>query len=106
MVRMVGMLRYGRQPFGIDELESTIREEMAVSKRMLVVDLGVRASHVTTLCSDRGEVLWSKRQFRNRHDELVDLAARIGECDALVVVMEPTRNAWVPVVTAAMRFSP
>ncbi len=73
-----------------------------MSKRMLGVDLGVRASHVATLCNDRGEVLWSKRRFRNRHDELVDLAARIGECDELVVVMEPTRNAWVPVAAHFM----
>jgi len=68
-----------------------------MSKRMLGVDLGVRASHVATLCDDQGEVIWSKRRFRNRHDELVDLVARIGECDELVVVMEPTRNTWVPV---------
>ena len=68
----------------------------------LGVDLGIRATHVATLCDERGEVVWSKRRFGNRHDELVALVDEIGDCDELTVVMEPTRNAWVPVAAHLM----
>ena len=70
--------------------------------RTLGVDLGIRAAHVATLCDERGERVWSKRRFGNRHDELVALVGQIGECDKLTVVMEPTRNAWVPVAAHFM----
>jgi transposase len=66
------------------------------------VDLGVRAAHVATLCDERGEVVWSKRRFRNRHSELGAVLDQIGDCDQLTVVMEPTRNAWVPVAAHFM----
>ena len=39
-----------------------------MSIRTLGVDLGIRAVHVATLCDSRGEVVWSKRRFGNRHD--------------------------------------
>ena len=68
----------------------------------LGVDLGIRATHVATLCDSRGEVVWSKRRFGNRHDELVALVDEIGDCDELTVVMEPTRNTWVPVAAPFM----
>ncbi len=70
--------------------------------RTLGVDLGIRAAHVATLCDERGERVWSKRRFRNRHDELEALVGQIGDCDELTVVMEPTRNAWVPVAAHFM----
>ncbi len=68
-----------------------------MSMWILGVDLGIRAAHVATLCDSRGEVVWSKRRFRSRHDELVALVDEIGNCDELTVVMEPTRNEWVVV---------
>ncbi len=70
--------------------------------RMLGVDLGIRAGHVATLCDERGAVVWSKRRFSNRRDELEALVAEVGGCDELTVVMEPTRNAWVPVAAHFM----
>ncbi len=70
--------------------------------RTLGVDLGIRAGHVATLCDERGEQVWSKRRFGNRHDELVALVDQIGVCDELTVVMEPTRNAWVAVAAHFM----
>ncbi len=51
--------------------------------RTLGVDLGIRAAHVATLCDERGERVWSRRRFRNRHDELEALVGQIGECDEL-----------------------
>ena len=68
-----------------------------MARRTLGVDLGIRAAHVATLCDERGERVWSKRRFRNRRDELEAMVGHIGECDELTVVMEPTRNVWVPV---------
>jgi transposase len=63
----------------------------------LGIDLAVRAAHVATLTNARGEVVWSRYRFRNRRGELAALIARVGELSELTVVMEPTRNAWVPV---------
>lgn len=68
-----------------------------MSKRTLGVDLAVRASHVATLCDERGEVVWSRHRFSNHHDDLVELVKRVGDLGGLTVVMEPTRNTWVPV---------
>ena len=73
-----------------------------MSKHTLGIDLRVRAAHVATLCDERGEVIWSKRRFRNRHHDLVAVVDQIGDCDQLTVVMEPTRNAWVPLATHFM----
>ncbi len=73
-----------------------------MSRCTLGVDLGVRAAHVATLCDERGEVIWSKRRFPNRQLELEAVVDRIGNCDELTVVMEPTRNAWVPVAAHFM----
>jgi len=70
--------------------------------RMLGVDLGIRAGHVATLCDERGAMVWSKRRFGNRRDELEALVTEVGDCDELTVVMEPTRNAWVPVAAHFM----
>ncbi len=73
-----------------------------MENRTLGVDLGIRATHVATLCNERGERVWSRRRFGNRRDELEALVGEIGECDELTVVMEPTRNAWVPVAAHFM----
>jgi len=61
----------------------------------LGIDLAVRAAHVATLTNDRGEVVWSRRRFRNRHDDLLALSDAAGPPTELTVVMEPTRNSWV-----------
>jgi len=61
----------------------------------LGIDLAVRAAHVATLTNDRGEVMWSKRRFRNSHADFAALTAATGPIEELTVVMEPTRNAWV-----------
>ena len=73
-----------------------------MGKHTLGIDLGVRAAHVATLCDERGEVIWSKRRFGNRHRELVAVVDQVGDCDQLMVVMEPTRNARVPVAAHFM----
>ncbi len=54
-----------------------------MGKHTLGIDLGVRAAHVATLCDEQGEVIWSKRRFGNRHQELVAVVDQIGDCDQL-----------------------
>lgn len=68
----------------------------------LGIDLAVRAVHVATLADDRGEVIWTRRKFRNTPADLAELASATGPASELRVVMEPTRNAWV-IVAAFFR---
>jgi transposase len=63
----------------------------------LGIDLAVRAAHVATLTDGRGEVVWKRRRFFNRQADLVALSTAAGPPEGLTVVMEPTRNPWVPV---------
>lgn len=97
LIGCLGVCAVAGSPF----LGSTRRVEQAegavMSKHTLGIDLGVRTTHVATLCDERGEVIWSKRRFGNCQDELVAMVAQVGDCDELTVVMEATRNAWVPV---------
>jgi transposase len=61
----------------------------------LGIDLAVRAPHVATLTDEQGNVVWTKRRFRNCRDDLSALSAAAGATGDLTVVMEPTRNSWV-----------
>lgn len=63
------------------------------------VDLAVRAPHQASLADERGVVLWSGHRFRTTAGDLRSLWDRlpVGTGPAEVtIVMEPTRNAWVP----------
>lgn len=65
-------------------------------KMTLGVDVAVRAKHRATLADARGEFVWSGRGFRTRPEELEDLWAQVPDDAEVTVVLEPTRNAWVP----------
>ena len=63
------------------------------------IDIAVRAPHQASLADERGELLWSGHRFRTTASDLQRLWARLPEQSApaeLTIVMEPTRNAWVP----------
>jgi transposase len=65
----------------------------------LGIDIACRAPHQAALADDRGEFVWSGRRFRTTPAELERLWAMLpadARADQLLVVMEPTRNAWVP----------
>jgi transposase len=65
----------------------------------LGIDIACRAAHHATLADNRGELLWSGRRFRTTAADLDKLWALLPprtEPSAVTVVMEPTRNAWVP----------
>lgn len=63
------------------------------------IDIAVRAAHQASLADEQGRVLWSGHRFRTRSEDLDRLWARLPDGvtpDAVTIVMEPTRNAWVP----------
>jgi len=65
----------------------------------LGIDLACRAAHVASLAGADGTLVWRGRSFYTRPADLEKLWRDLA-CDdpsALTVVMEPTRNAWIPV---------
>jgi transposase len=65
----------------------------------LGVDLACSATHVATLADAGGRLIWSNFRFRTGVAELEALRAKVPAGARLQVVMEPTRNAWVPLAT-------
>lgn len=65
----------------------------------LGIDIACRAAHQASLADRRGEFVWSGRPFRTTPADLEALWASLppgtGPTE-VTVVMEPTRNAWVP----------
>ena len=65
----------------------------------LGIDIAVRAPHQASLADERGQLLWSGHRFRTTAADLERLWERLPTDhlpEDLTVVMEPTRNAWVP----------
>lgn len=63
------------------------------------IDIAVRAAHQASLADETGRLLWSGHRFRTTGADLSTLWARLPEGATpgeLTIVMEPTRNAWVP----------
>ena len=61
------------------------------------IDVACRAAHRAACADTTGALLWRNVRFLTRAEDLEELWQRIplGE-DDITVVMEPTRNAWVP----------
>ncbi len=67
----------------------------------LGIDVACRAAHQASLAGADGTLMWSGRKFFTRPAELERLWADLDldeDCE-LTVVMEPTRNAWVPLAS-------
>ena len=62
----------------------------------LGIDVACRADHRASLADDRGEFLWSSWRFRTTTVDLERLWAKIPDGARVTVILEPTRNAWVP----------
>ena len=65
----------------------------------LGIDIVCRAAHQVSLADDQGRFLWSGRRFRTTPGDLTELWAMLPDGTdpaQVLVVMEPTRNAWVP----------
>ncbi|WP_222870609.1 IS110 family transposase [Micromonospora sp. MP36] len=65
----------------------------------LRIDIACRAAHQASLADEQGRFVWAGRRFRTTPSDLARLWAMLpaGTDPAdVLVVMEPTRNAWVP----------
>jgi transposase len=62
----------------------------------LGIDVACRAAHQASLADQAGRFAWSGRRFRTTAADLERLWQSIPAGAAVTVVMEPTRNAWVP----------
>ena len=67
-----------------------------VTQVRLGVDVACRAAHQASLADATGKLLFSGRKFHTRPDELERLWSQLPAGAEVMVVMEPTRNAWVP----------
>src|ERR1700685_1113311 len=68
-----------------------------MSEVRLGIDVACRADHRASLADERGEFIWSSWKFRTTTVDLERLCAKIVPDGASVtVILEPTRNAWVP----------
>lgn len=67
-----------------------------MGKLILGVDIACRAAHQASLADDQGRLLWSARRFRTTSQDLESLWSWLPDDAEVTVVMEPTRNAWVP----------
>ena len=66
----------------------------------LGIDLACRESHRASLTDAEGRLVWRNRRFHTTSQELEALWVAVRAVDAqapVTVVLEPTRNAWVPV---------
>ena len=65
-------------------------------KIRLGVDIACRAPHQASCADEGGQLVFTGHRFRTDPDELETLWARLpDDVDEVMVVMEPTRNAWV-----------
>jgi transposase len=75
-------------------------KESAEMKIRLGIDIACRSPHRAACADETGTLLWSGQRFRTDVDDLEALWARlpreVDEVMVVMVVMEPTRNAWVP----------
>ncbi|TQS19848.1 IS110 family transposase [Microbispora hainanensis] len=61
------------------------------------IDVACRAAHQVACANEAGEFLFSGRRFRTTVKDLEELWASLPQQAAeVLVVMEPTRNAWIP----------
>jgi hypothetical protein len=60
------------------------------------IDVACRANHQASCADAAGEFLWSGWRFRTTPGDLERLWAKLPEGAEVTVVLEPTRNAWVP----------
>ena len=65
-------------------------------KVRLGIDIACRAHHQASLADETGEFRWSGWRFRTTAAELEALWAKVPAGAEVTVIMEPTRNAWVP----------
>jgi transposase len=71
-------------------------KEEGVKQLRLGIDIACRAPHQASLADATGKFLWSGKRFRTDPGDLEALWSLLPADAELTVVIEPTRNAWVP----------
>ena len=95
-VWMVTPLRNVQRSTTESRLISHQRKDHAMSEVRLGIDVACRADHRASLADERGEFIWSSWKFRTTTADLERLWAKIPDGASVTVILEPTRNAWVP----------
>jgi len=73
------------------------KSEEEFMKIRVGIDIACRAAHRAACADETGRIIWTGHRFRTAAAELEELWARVpAEATEVMVVMEPTRNAWVP----------
>ena len=62
----------------------------------LGIDVACKAAHQVSCTDETGRFLFSGRRFRTTVEDLEKLWASLPAADEILIVLEPTRNAWVP----------
>ncbi len=70
-----------------------------MQKLRLGIDIACRTPHQASLADETGRFIWSGKRFRTDPDELEALWGFLPTDAEITVVIEPTRNAWVPLAT-------
>ncbi|MFA9564728.1 MAG: IS110 family transposase [Acidimicrobiales bacterium] len=61
------------------------------------IDIACRSAHHAACADEAGNIMWTRHRFHTVSDELEQLWHRVpAGASEIMVVMEPTRNAWVP----------
>jgi transposase len=79
-----------------DRRHRDYRKRRLSVKVRLGIDIACRAHHQASATDETGEFLWSGWRFRTTPADLEALWAKLPEGAEVTVIMEPTRNAWVP----------
>src|SRR3990172_4697143 len=77
----------------------TVRAGGRSMQLRLGIDIACRAAHQASLADEQGNLIWTGRRFRTNAQDLGRLWAMLPEDTEpqdVTVIMEPTRNAWVP----------
>lgn len=81
---------------GPERVNDERQEEGVAETIRLGIDVACRADHQASCADATGEFLWAGWRFRTTPADLERLWAKLPEGADVTVVMEPTRNAWVP----------
>ena len=79
-----------------DRRHRDYRKRRLSVKVRLGIDIAGRAHHQASATDETGEFLWSGWRSRTTPADLGALWAKLPEGAEVTVIMEPTRNAWVP----------
>jgi transposase len=76
-----------------------VKQGRTLVQLRLGIDVACRAAHQASLADQTGQMLWVGRRFHTSAQELERLWSMLPagtEPGAVLVILEPTRNAWVP----------